>query len=257
MTPATSTDDVGTDGPAERTSPAPELCAGDVMATHLLTVDASDGLLLTWELVSQAGVHHIPVIEQGRCLGLLAERELAVEVARNPLGQGRRLVRELIDDRPGLRPGGQPGLRGGSHAAADGERRRARTHAGRAARRADHRARPAPRAGRAGQPAASGPGVGLLARPVPPDAGVAGPDVGRWARVTVRTSSAEPAPAPAADPAHLPEEELDLLVRYWNAANYLTVAQIYLAENRAAARAAAGRRTSSRGCSATGAPRRA
>ncbi|HSP36928.1 MAG TPA: CBS domain-containing protein [Frankiaceae bacterium] len=70
------------------------------MATHLLTVDASDGLLFTWELVSQADVHHIPVIEHGRCLGLLAERDLALEVARNPLGQGRRLVREMIDDQP-------------------------------------------------------------------------------------------------------------------------------------------------------------
>ncbi len=86
--------------PEQKPHPVHELCAGDVMATHLLTVDASDGLLLTWELVSQAGVHHIPVIEQGRCLGLLAERDLAVEVARNPLGQGRRLVSELIDDQP-------------------------------------------------------------------------------------------------------------------------------------------------------------
>jgi predicted transcriptional regulator len=77
-----------------------ELLAGDVMTTHLLTVDASDGLLLSWELVSQAQVHHIPVIEHGRCLGLLAERDLALEVARNPIGQGRRLVRELIDDQP-------------------------------------------------------------------------------------------------------------------------------------------------------------
>lgn len=80
--------------------PPRELCAGDVMTTHLLTVDASDGLLLTWELVRGADVHHIPVIEQGHCLGLLAERDLAVEVARNPLGQGRRVVRELIDDLP-------------------------------------------------------------------------------------------------------------------------------------------------------------
>ena len=76
------------------------LCAGDVMATNLMTVDAADGLLLTWELVSQAGVHQIPVIERGRCVGLISERDLAVEVARNPIGHTRRLVREIVDGTP-------------------------------------------------------------------------------------------------------------------------------------------------------------
>lgn len=85
--------------PASAVQPA-GLCAGDVMSTHLLTVDATDGLLLTWELVRGADVHHIPVIEREHCIGLLAERDLAVEVARNPLGQGRRIVRELINDLP-------------------------------------------------------------------------------------------------------------------------------------------------------------
>lgn len=57
-------------------------------------------MLLTWELVCQAGVHHAPVLEHGRCLGLLAERNLALEIAANPLGQPRRLVRELTDAAP-------------------------------------------------------------------------------------------------------------------------------------------------------------
>jgi CBS domain-containing protein len=54
-------------------------------------------LLLTWELVNQAGVHHVPVVENGHCLGLLSERDLAVEVSRDPFGHSRRLVRELTD----------------------------------------------------------------------------------------------------------------------------------------------------------------
>ncbi|MDQ1632681.1 MAG: hypothetical protein QOC80_2653 [Frankiaceae bacterium] len=70
------------------------------MAVELLTVDAAEGLLLAWELVSQAGVHHVPVLDDGRCIGLLAERDLALEVERNPLGHSRRLVRELVDDAP-------------------------------------------------------------------------------------------------------------------------------------------------------------
>ncbi len=76
------------------------LRAGDVMTSDVLTVDADQGLLLTWELVCQAGVHHVPVLEHGRCLGLLAERDLALEIAANPLGHPRRLVRELTDAAP-------------------------------------------------------------------------------------------------------------------------------------------------------------
>jgi CBS domain-containing membrane protein len=70
------------------------------MAVAIMAVDADEGLLLTWELVSQAGVHHIPVIENGSCLGLLSERDLALAIAENPLGHPRRLVRELIDRSP-------------------------------------------------------------------------------------------------------------------------------------------------------------
>lgn len=85
-------------GVAPAGEPTPSgLCAGDVMVTNLITVDAEDGLLLTWELLCQAGVHHVPVLEGGRCIGLVAERDLALEVARNPLGHPRRLVREITD----------------------------------------------------------------------------------------------------------------------------------------------------------------
>jgi predicted transcriptional regulator len=88
-------------------SPA-DLRAVDVMAIDLLTVDAGEGLLMTWELITQSGVHHVPVLENGHCIGLLAERDLALEVARNPLGEHRRLVRELIDDRPASVGVGEP-----------------------------------------------------------------------------------------------------------------------------------------------------
>ena len=51
------------------------------------------------------------------------------------------------------------------------------------------------------------------------------------------------------------DPQFNLLDRYWRAANYLTVGQIYLQDEPAAARAARGPSTSSRACSATGAPR--
>jgi CBS domain-containing protein len=85
--------------PGRRVAPW-DLRATDLMAVELLTVDADEGLLLAWELLSQAGVHHVPVLHDGRCVGLLAERDLALEIARNPLGNSRRLVRELVADAP-------------------------------------------------------------------------------------------------------------------------------------------------------------
>ena len=49
--------------------------------------------------------------------------------------------------------------------------------------------------------------------------------------------------------------ELTLLDRYWRAANYLSVGQIYLLDNPLLREPLPGN-TSSRGCSGTGAPRR-
>ena len=51
-------------------------------------------------------------------------------------------------------------------------------------------------------------------------------------------------------------DELELMNRYWRAANYLSVGQIYLLRQPVAARAAQRSSTSSRACSVTGARRR-
>ena len=55
----------------------------------------------------------------------------------------------------------------------------------------------------------------------------------------------------------LSPDELKKMDAYWRAANYLSVGQIYLYDNPLLKTAADHRSTSSRGCSATGAPRRA
>lgn len=60
------------------------------MTSSLLTVNADDGLLLTWELVTQAGVHHVPVLDNGRCVGLVEVATIAMECVREPLGHQRR-----------------------------------------------------------------------------------------------------------------------------------------------------------------------
>jgi xylulose-5-phosphate/fructose-6-phosphate phosphoketolase len=54
----------------------------------------------------------------------------------------------------------------------------------------------------------------------------------------------------------LSDTELDLINAYWRAANYLSVGQIYLMDN-PLLREPLRPSTSSRGCSGTGAPRRA
>ena len=55
----------------------------------------------------------------------------------------------------------------------------------------------------------------------------------------------------------LSDKERALMDAYWRAANYLSVGQIYLYDNPLLQGAARPRSTSSRGCWATGGPRRA
>jgi predicted transcriptional regulator len=66
------------------------------MSSNLLTVAADDGLLLTWELMTQAGVHHVPILDGGRCVGVVDAATLALECVRDPLGHHHRLVREVV-----------------------------------------------------------------------------------------------------------------------------------------------------------------
>lgn len=80
----------------DRRDPA-RLRAGDVMTTSLVAVDADDSVLMAWELMTRARVHHMPVVSAGICVGLLEERQIAVQSAVEPLGLRRRIVRDLLD----------------------------------------------------------------------------------------------------------------------------------------------------------------
>lgn len=72
------------------------LLARDVMTSNLLSVAADDGLLLTWELMNSAGVHHVPVLDEGRCIGVVDASVIAMECVRDPLGRHHRVIREVV-----------------------------------------------------------------------------------------------------------------------------------------------------------------
>jgi predicted transcriptional regulator len=74
----------------------PELRAADVMTTDLLAVDASESLIMAWELMTRAGVHHVPIVREGRCQWVLDDRRLATEIVHEPLGHQRRAVGDLL-----------------------------------------------------------------------------------------------------------------------------------------------------------------
>ncbi len=84
-----------------------DLRARDVMSTVLLTVGPDESVLMAYELMSRAGVHHIPVVTStGHCLGLLDAPTLMQEWYPAPLSRQRRPVRALLRNRtPAVEPG--------------------------------------------------------------------------------------------------------------------------------------------------------
>ncbi len=76
---------------------ATEVNVSAVMSQALLTVDASESVLMAYELASRAGIHHVPVMApDGRCVGVVGLDELRVW-SIGPLGQSRPPVGDLID----------------------------------------------------------------------------------------------------------------------------------------------------------------
>ena len=82
------------------TEPVEKLTAREVMSAALITVSEDETILLAWELMTRAQIHHLPVVDaQGRCRGLLDDRSLAAEWIVGPLSRQRRRVRELLGSR--------------------------------------------------------------------------------------------------------------------------------------------------------------
>ncbi|AQZ63130.1 CBS [[Actinomadura] parvosata subsp. kistnae] len=82
------------------------LTAGQVMSRVLVAVKAAESPLMAWELMRRAGVHHLPVVDGRRVLGVLTREELAASWSGGPQEQSTRHVRDLLgrDRRPQVHP---------------------------------------------------------------------------------------------------------------------------------------------------------
>lgn len=73
---------------------------GEIMTTSVMVVAPDDDLILAWEVLAQAGVHHLPVVDGSRLVGMLDDRRLVSESVAGPLGLRLRAVSELLDREP-------------------------------------------------------------------------------------------------------------------------------------------------------------
>lgn len=74
------------------------LCVSDVMSTRLVTVGPDDSLLAAWELMARGGIHHLPVVVNGRCVAVVDDRLVAGTLA-NPLARARRKIGHVMPPR--------------------------------------------------------------------------------------------------------------------------------------------------------------
>lgn len=77
---------------------------GDVMTPNVPGVDAASGVDVALRLMVGAGVHHLPVMEQDRCVGLLSETDAVWRLASWPVRDGPPAVRDLARESPPLVP---------------------------------------------------------------------------------------------------------------------------------------------------------
>ncbi|MFC4119830.1 HPP family protein [Nonomuraea zeae] len=77
------------------------LTAADVMSRVLVAVKAEESSLMAWELMRRAGVHHLPVVDGRRVLGILTREQLAASWSGGPQEQSNRQVSRLIEGERG------------------------------------------------------------------------------------------------------------------------------------------------------------
>ncbi|MCW2945281.1 MAG: hypothetical protein JWR24_1998 [Actinoallomurus sp.] len=73
----------------------------EVMSTDVLTVAATETLLMTWELMRQGGFHHVPVVSvDGHCIGVLDAETMAAAWDGGGPDRMRKPVSTVVARRP-------------------------------------------------------------------------------------------------------------------------------------------------------------
>lgn len=75
--------------PSPRLNAPPEILDDDppvtaVMATDVVAIDASARIPTALDIMASTGIRHLPVVERGRCLGVLVEADLVRCLAQGP-----------------------------------------------------------------------------------------------------------------------------------------------------------------------------
>ncbi|MFI9846667.1 HPP family protein [Nonomuraea sp. NPDC051941] len=85
---------------------AESLTAEQVMSRILVAVRPDESPLMAWELMRRADVHHLPVVDGTRVLGILTREQLAASWSGGPQEQSSRHVRALLgrERKPLVRP---------------------------------------------------------------------------------------------------------------------------------------------------------
>ncbi len=77
-----------------------ELTVERVMSRTLVAVTPDESPLLAWEIMRRAGVHHLPVVEEGgRLRGVLTREDLTAHWSGGPFEQSHVRVHSLVVDR--------------------------------------------------------------------------------------------------------------------------------------------------------------
>ena len=78
----------------QESSPCPVLKAEDIIRTHMITVGPQCSVVEAISIMNERAVHHLPVIDEKRLVGLVSDRDLLGHETKN-----ESLVRDLMSTR--------------------------------------------------------------------------------------------------------------------------------------------------------------